>query len=940
MPLLIDNGVTWRPDSWVERLALERIARYLVEAPDVAVTALRALIVGVVELDLRPLGQRERHAMAKMLDTRRSDDSGIARTVRVATPAAAVDENMDVLVRALRGERASVVAPDVVIHMHRGEIASPHSRYGMDVVELRQDGRFYVENRAFDRVRSCTGRVAVEVVERVVTALKNGGFPAPPSFERYPGTYFDIAISGPTGGTRVAMLPNVAARAPGYGDVYELFDSWSAWFRASRQDRGASPGFDDLFEGPDEVIGEYVTPPRDERPPSKAAPMARPEPARPAVSATPVPRPAEPTASAAASAGTASSLDVKGWPEALAATASLPHALGALLGLAVGDALGVATRGQALAAPRFPAPATGPVTNLAGEGGATTDATQMAAAIADLFWKVSFFSVGTLVARYLDWQPRAARVDEQVGKALALVRGQVAAERAGRQVWEESGRTAASNASLVRTAVLGVLLAGVPAARRAASLAESASTHFDPRCQLACAALNAAIALGVTGRSSPPAMLGAAEAEVRAAADELRARYGDLAPEIDAARVALLSDLAAARSLDPKLDGDGVHLHRDGSSVRVAFRLAFWYLLNAPDLPRALLDVVNRGGDTTANAAVTGALLGAVQGVDALPMTWIARVLQAPGPRTDHADFHPRTFLRAIARGFGVERHAAATVALAPYVATAFPELRGGRDRVGLDNDSPPALGERIGEVTLETWLRGDAAAGQARGRRDGARVLLSLVRAPLAPTPPSLAGLPGVAPLIEQTVVDAAGGRCAVLVEAEPAGAPLSTPAFPLRAKDALPIIGQLVALARAAEERGVVLGTLRPELTYIGDGAVITGVAPRGATWLGGVREQTALMPGYAAPELRDGAATSKADVYSIASLLVFLTSRRSPVDAASAGQAAPLPAILDKQVAASMRAALDSDPARRPTLAELQAVLAAAGIAAVEAPSFVAG
>lgn len=56
--------------------------------------------------------------------------------------------------------------------------------------------------------------------------------------------------------------------------------------------------------------------------------------------------------------------------------------------------------------------------------------------------------------------------------------------------------------------------------------------------------------------------------------------------------------------------------------VLVAFRNALWQLLNAVNLEEALVDTVMRGGDTDTNAAICGALLGAVEGRHAIPAQW------------------------------------------------------------------------------------------------------------------------------------------------------------------------------------------------------------------------------------------------------------------------------------------------------------------------------
>jgi hypothetical protein len=81
-----------------------------------------------------------------------------------------------------------------------------------------------------------------------------------------------------------------------------------------------------------------------------------------------------------------------------------------------------------------------------------------------------------------------------------------------------------------------------------------------------------------------------------------------------------------------------------GGFVRVAFRVAFWHLAHTDDFEAALVDVVNRGADADTNGAITGALLGARLGVDAIPARWRAAVDGAlagqSGPWA--TTYHPR----------------------------------------------------------------------------------------------------------------------------------------------------------------------------------------------------------------------------------------------------------------------------------------------------------
>lgn len=61
--------------------------------------------------------------------------------------------------------------------------------------------------------------------------------------------------------------------------------------------------------------------------------------------------------------------------------------------------------------------------------------------------------------------------------------------------------------------------------------------------------------------------------------------------------------------------------------VLLAFQNALWQLLHAENLEEAIIDTVERGGDTDTNAAICGALLGAVYGMSALPKRWTTIIL-------------------------------------------------------------------------------------------------------------------------------------------------------------------------------------------------------------------------------------------------------------------------------------------------------------------------
>jgi hypothetical protein len=66
---------------------------------------------------------------------------------------------------------------------------------------------------------------------------------------------------------------------------------------------------------------------------------------------------------------------------------------------------------------------------------------------------------------------------------------------------------------------------------------------------------------------------------------------------------------------------------RHSGFVLVALQNAFHALLASAGPEGGIVTTVRRGGDTDTNAAIAGALLGAVHGRDALPSRWRSLVL-------------------------------------------------------------------------------------------------------------------------------------------------------------------------------------------------------------------------------------------------------------------------------------------------------------------------
>ena len=82
------------------------------------------------------------------------------------------------------------------------------------------------------------------------------------------------------------------------------------------------------------------------------------------------------------------------------------------------------------------------------------------------------------------------------------------------------------------------------------------------------------------------------------------------------------------RTLEQAAESPPEDYTRQQGWVLIAFQNAVWQLMQAKNFEEAVVDTVMRGGDTDTNAAICGALLGAVHGMGDIPLQWIDKVLQ------------------------------------------------------------------------------------------------------------------------------------------------------------------------------------------------------------------------------------------------------------------------------------------------------------------------
>lgn len=161
--------------------------------------------------------------------------------------------------------------------------------------------------------------------------------------------------------------------------------------------------------------------------------------------------------------------------------------------------------------------------------------------------------------------------------------------------------TSQANGAMMRVSPLGVF----GATRRLDEVArmaraDAALTHPNPVCLDANALFTMAIATAIRNPTTP---------------DALYASICSWATEIEVSE-------KLRRCID---DSQGQPPHdfvTQQGWVLIAFGNALYRLLHAVNLEEALVETVMCGGDTDTNAAIAGALLGAVHGRDAVPERW------------------------------------------------------------------------------------------------------------------------------------------------------------------------------------------------------------------------------------------------------------------------------------------------------------------------------
>ena len=284
------------------------------------------------------------------------------------------------------------------------------------------------------------------------------------------------------------------------------------------------------------------------------------------------------------------------------------RARGALLGLAVGDALGTTLE--------FRSPGTfEPICDMVGGGpfdlnpGQWTDDTSMALCLAESLVETGGFDPNDQMERYVRWwrdghwssTGRCFDIGNATRAALARF------ERTGEPYAGSTDPNTAGNGSLMRLAPIAIAYAHDPAEAVRLAGQSSRTTHGAREAVDACRYF-ASLLVGAMRGVPKKALLSPRYAVVPALWDE-----GPLTPTID--------EVAAGSFLDkapPEIRGTG-HVVR-------TLEAALWAFAGTDDYREGALRVVNLGDDADTTGAVYGQIAGAAYGDSAIPAPWRHRL--------------------------------------------------------------------------------------------------------------------------------------------------------------------------------------------------------------------------------------------------------------------------------------------------------------------------
>lgn len=290
----------------------------------------------------------------------------------------------------------------------------------------------------------------------------------------------------------------------------------------------------------------------------------------------------------------------------------LARAQGCLLGQLAGDALGSAVEFES--ASQIAREHPGGLHRMADGGtwntlaGQPTDDSELALMLARSIVEAGTYSPESAARAYHYWyHSDPFDCGRTTRRAIGAIReSDIARGRAAKAASRAASRVSEANESLMRASPLGIWgFASDPRRLALLARADSALTHPDEACCDSVDVFVTAVAHAIRTGSQPDGIYSVAVERAR----ETRCDPAVLAALLDAAR-------------EPPSD----FMSQQGW-VAIALQNAFHQLLHARSLEDGIVKTVMAGGDTDTNAAIAGALLGAVHGRGAVPPAWQRMIL-------------------------------------------------------------------------------------------------------------------------------------------------------------------------------------------------------------------------------------------------------------------------------------------------------------------------
>jgi ADP-ribosylglycohydrolase len=281
---------------------------------------------------------------------------------------------------------------------------------------------------------------------------------------------------------------------------------------------------------------------------------------------------------------------------------------GVLLGVAVGNALGIRAEGWSAEEIRR---LLGRITEISPieRTAPWDDDVAQAVILAEAILEHGRLDIHDLGRRLLEWFGETPR---GIGLLTAQVMRELAkgtpASDAARLVWEWSGRDAAGNGAVMRCWPVALRWHRFPERLVGEARTSALVTHHDPRCEWSTVA---SVAIATQALADQPFDVGGLAAAMRS-----NLAPGAVADALHASSGASLEDL--------QLDEDSSM----GYTLK-ALQVAAWCASQGPDFEHVVEAVVNAGGDTDTNGAVAGAIMGARVGVNGIPVRWQDSVARA-----------------------------------------------------------------------------------------------------------------------------------------------------------------------------------------------------------------------------------------------------------------------------------------------------------------------